>query len=81
LIEVKVPQIGETVGEITITKWLKEEGRKVIKGEPLFEIMTSKINIEVKAEVSGILYEILAKEGSIVSVGEIIAKIEGSEKE
>jgi hypothetical protein len=52
LIEVKIPQIGSTVGEITITRWLKQERRKVIKGEPLFEIMTSKINIEVKKVLS-----------------------------
>lgn len=81
MIEVKIPQIGSTVGEITITRWLKQEREKVIKGEPLFEIMTSKINIEVKAEVSGILCKILAKEGSIVSIGEVIAKIEESETE
>lgn len=81
MIEVRVPQIGSTVGEINITKWLKQKGEKVIKEEPLFEIMTSKINIEVKAEVSGILYEIFAKEGSIVSIGEVIAKIEESETE
>ena len=81
MIKVKVPQIGSTAGEITITKWVKQEGEKVIKDEPLFEVMTSKINIEVKAEVSGILCKILAKEGSMVSIGEVIAKIEESGKE
>jgi len=81
MIKVKVPQIGSTPGEITITKWVKQEGEKVIKDGPLFEVMTSKINIEVKAEVSGILCKILAKEGNIVSMGEVIAKIEETETE
>jgi len=79
LIEVKVPQIGSTASEITITKWVKQEGEKVIKDEPLFEIMASKINIEVKAEVSGILCKILAKEGAEVFVGDVIAEIEETE--
>ena len=74
-----MPQIGSTDSEITITRWLKQEGEKFAKGEPLFEITTSKINMEVQADSSGILRKILAKEGTEVFIGEVIAEIEETE--
>lgn len=79
MIEVKVPQIASSDSEITITRWLKQEGEKVANGEPLFEITTSKINMKIQAEFSGILRKILAEEWTEVVVGEVIAEIEETE--
>jgi 2-oxoglutarate dehydrogenase E2 component (dihydrolipoamide succinyltransferase) len=74
---VKMPQLGETVVEGTILKWLKAEGDTVELDEPLFEISTDKVDTEVPSVASGTLTKILVPEGTTVSVGTELAIIEG----
>jgi len=72
-IQIVVPQLGESVVEGTISKWLKKEGEKVEKDEPIVEIATDKINIEIPSPKAGTLGKIIVKEGTVVPVGELIA--------
>ena len=77
---VVMPQLGESVHEGTISKWLVKVGDKVVEFEPMLEVDTDKVNAEVPAPVTGILLEILAKEGETVQAGAEIAVVEiGSE--
>jgi pyruvate dehydrogenase E2 component (dihydrolipoamide acetyltransferase) len=78
--EVKLPRLGQGMESGTIVKWLKSEGDRVEKGEPLYELDTDKVTQEVEAEVSGVLLKIAVQEGE-VPVGETIAVIgeEGEE--
>jgi len=77
---VVMPQLGESVHEGTISKWLVKPGDKVTEFEPMLEVDTDKVNAEVPAPVTGILREILAKEGETVQAGAEIAVVElGSE--
>ncbi|MFH2055598.1 MAG: dihydrolipoyllysine-residue succinyltransferase [bacterium] len=77
----KVPQMGESVVEGTIGKWFIAVGEEIKKDQPLVEILTDKVNVEVPAESDGVLLEILAKEGELVPVGKEIAVIgEAGEK-
>jgi pyruvate dehydrogenase E2 component (dihydrolipoamide acetyltransferase) len=76
---VKMPQLGETVIEGTILKWLKQEGDQVAVDEPLFEISTDKVDTEVPASEAGVLTKILVPEGSTVAVGTEVAEISGSD--
>jgi 2-oxoglutarate dehydrogenase E2 component (dihydrolipoamide succinyltransferase) len=73
--EVKLPQLGETVTEGTITKWFKKVGDAVAADEPLFEVSTDKVDTEVPSPVSGTLTEVRAKEGDTVPVGAVIAVV------
>ena len=73
--EVKLPQLGETVTEGTITKWFKKVGDAVAADEPLFEVSTDKVDTEVPSPVSGVLTEVRAKEGDTVPVGAVIAVV------
>src|SRR2546428_11268700 len=73
---VVMPQLGESVNEGTISKWLVKPGDKVVEFEPMLEVDTDKVNAEVPAPVSGILREILAKEGETVQAGAEIAVVE-----
>jgi 2-oxoisovalerate dehydrogenase E2 component (dihydrolipoyl transacylase) len=73
---VTMPQLGESVHEGTISKWLVKPGDKVVEFEPMLEVDTDKVNAEVPAPVSGILREILAKEGETVQAGAEIAVVE-----
>ncbi|MEA2636453.1 MAG: hypothetical protein QOH92_3220 [Chloroflexota bacterium] len=73
---VKMPQLGESITEGTISKWLKQPGDQVKKYEGLVEIITDKVNAEVPAPLAGILKEIKVKEGTTVTVGTEIAVIE-----
>jgi 2-oxoisovalerate dehydrogenase E2 component (dihydrolipoyl transacylase) len=75
---VKMPQLGESITEGTISKWLKQPGDQVKKYEGLVEIITDKVNAEVPAPLAGVLKEIKVKEGTTVSVGTEIAIIEES---
>src|SRR4029453_10291430 len=75
---VTMPQLGETVVEGTITKWLKKEGETVERDEPLFEISTDKVDTEVPSPMAGKVVEIKVPEGETVSVGTELALIEGS---
>ena len=73
---VVMPQLGESVHEGTISKWLVKPGDSVVEFEPMLEVDTDKVNAEVPAPVSGILREILAKEGDTVQAGAEIAVVE-----
>jgi 2-oxoisovalerate dehydrogenase E2 component (dihydrolipoyl transacylase) len=73
---VTMPQLGESVHEGTISRWLVKPGDKVVEFEPMLEVDTDKVNAEVPAPVSGILKEILAKEGTTVQAGAEIAVVE-----
>jgi 2-oxoisovalerate dehydrogenase E2 component (dihydrolipoyl transacylase) len=75
---VKMPQLGESITEGTISKWLKQPGDQVKKYEGLVEIITDKVNAEVPAPLTGVLKEIKVKEGATVTVGTEIAVIEES---
>ena len=75
---VKLPQLGESITEGTIAKWLKQPGQPVKKYEALVEVITDKVNAEVPAPMTGVLREIKVKEGTTVSVGTEIAVIEES---
>jgi 2-oxoglutarate dehydrogenase E2 component (dihydrolipoamide succinyltransferase) len=73
LIEILMPQMGESVMEATIISWLKKEGEKVELEEPLLEVATDKVDTEVPANQEGIIKEFLAQEGDIVKIGAPIA--------
>src|ERR1700737_621088 len=73
---VKMPQLGESITEGTISKWLKQPGDQVKKYEGLVEIITDKVNAEVPSPMAGVLKEIKVKEGTTVTVGTEIAVIE-----
>ena len=73
---VVMPQLGESVHEGTISKWLVKPGDKVVEFEPMLEVDTDKVSAEVPAPVTGILKEILAKEGETVQAGAEIAVVE-----
>ncbi|MCY0864798.1 MAG: 2-oxoglutarate dehydrogenase complex dihydrolipoyllysine-residue succinyltransferase [Sulfobacillus sp.] len=74
--ELKVPELGESVVEATVGRWLKQEGEAVSPGEPVVELETDKVNLEVAAETAGVITKILAPEGSTVAVGSSLATIE-----
>ena len=73
--EIHVPELGESVTEATIGKWLKEEGAQVKAGEALVELETDKVNFEVEAEQDGVLESIAAGEGEDVGVGAVLGTI------
>ena len=74
--KVTMPQLGESVAEGTIGKWLKKPGDHVAKYEPLLEVITDKVNAEVPSPVEGVLKEILVEEGATVPNNAEIAVIE-----
>ena len=74
--EVKVPTLGESVTEATVGQWLKKPGDAVKADEPIASLETDKVAVEVPAPVSGVLGELLAKEGDTVNVGAVIATVE-----
>ncbi len=76
--EVPMPQMGESITEGTITKWLKKIGDTVQRDEPLFEISTDKVDAEIPSPAAGILTEIKAKEGDTVQINTIVAVIGAS---
>ncbi|AJY77102.1 2-oxoglutarate dehydrogenase complex dihydrolipoyllysine-residue succinyltransferase [Paenibacillus beijingensis] len=73
--EIKVPDLGESITEATITKWLKKEGDAVSQGDLLLELETDKVNLEISAEQDGVLSSIAKGDGETVSVGETIGTI------
>jgi 2-oxoglutarate dehydrogenase E2 component (dihydrolipoamide succinyltransferase) len=74
-VEIHVPELGESVADATVGRWLKQEGQTVKSGEPLVELETDKINFEVEAEQDGVLESISKGEGETVGVGEVIGTI------
>lgn len=73
--DVKLPQLGESVTEGTLGKWLKNVGDPVAKYEPLVEITTDKVNAEVPSDFEGVLQDILVQEGETVKVGTVICRV------
>src|SRR5690348_14073619 len=75
-VDVIMPQMGESIHEGTITKWLKKPGEKIERDEPLFEISTDKVDAEIPAPVAGVLKEIKVTAGQTVPVQTIVAVID-----
>jgi 2-oxoglutarate dehydrogenase E2 component (dihydrolipoamide succinyltransferase) len=76
MIEIKVPELAESITEGTISQWLINIGDKVTKGDSVVELETDKVNIELNAEYSGVVSKLLKETGDIVEVGDVIAIIE-----
>src|SRR5215204_7434387 len=75
--EVVMPQMGESIAEGTITKWLKQPGERVERDEPLFEISTDKVDAEIPSPAAGTLTEVRFKEGDTVEVNTVVAVLDG----
>ena len=75
-----VPALGESITEATITKWLKKKGDSVNSDEPLVELETDKVNIEVPSPITGVISEINSKDGETVQVGSILGSISETEE-
>ena len=73
--DIVMPQMGESIVEGTITKWLKKPGDKIQRDEPLFEISTDKVDAEIPAPASGVLQEIKVSEGTTVQVNTVVGTI------
>ena len=73
--DVIMPQMGESIAEGTVTKWLKKIGDSVKRDEPLFEISTDKVDAEIPAPIAGVLTEILIQPGTTVEVGTVVGRI------
>ena len=73
--DVTMPQLGETVTEGTITQWFKNVGDAVAMDEILFEVSTDKVDSEVPSPVAGVVTEILAGEGDVVEVGQVLCRV------
>src|SRR5882762_5989671 len=71
-----MPQMGESIAEGTLSKWLKKVGDEVKRDEPIFEISTDKVDAEIPAPAAGVLAEILVKEGETVAVQTVVARLE-----
>src|ERR1700686_729264 len=76
--EVVMPQMGESIAEGTITKWLKNVGDHVDRDEPLFEISTDKVDAEIPSPAAGTLTEVRYKEGETVEVNTVVAVLDGN---
>src|SRR5438270_178602 len=76
--EVIMPQMGESITEGTLTKWLKQVGEKVERDEPLFEISTDKVDAEIPSPVAGTLSAIKAEAGQTVAINTVVAVIGGA---
>jgi pyruvate dehydrogenase E2 component (dihydrolipoyllysine-residue acetyltransferase) len=74
--DVVMPQMGESIVEGTLTKWLKKPGERVERDEPLFEISTDKVDTEIPAPAAGTLSEVLVEEGATVSINTVVARIQ-----
>src|ERR1700682_6461800 len=73
--EVVMPQMGESITEGTITKWLKKQGDTVQRDEPLFEISTDKVDAEIPSPASGVLTEVKIAEGNTVQINTVVGVI------
>ena len=79
--KIELPQVGESVTEGVIGRWLKKVGDRVEKYDPLVEVITDKVNMELPSPVEGILKEIIANEGDTVPMGGLIADIDTKESD
>ena len=78
--KIVVPTLGESVTEATVAKWLKKEGDKVSSDEPIVELETDKVNVEVPSPSNGVLNSISVKEGETVNVGSLLGIVNGSKQ-
>src|SRR5438067_7337999 len=76
--EVVMPQMGESIAEGTIVRWIKKVGDKVDRDERLFEMSTDKVDAEIPSPAAGVVSEIRAKEGETVAVNSVVAVIGGA---
>ncbi len=76
LVDIIMPQMGESIAEGTLSKWLKKVGDEVKRDEPIFEISTDKVDAEIPAPSAGVIAEILVKEGETVEVQTVVARME-----
>src|SRR5579864_9140069 len=76
--DVVMPQMGESIVEGTLTKWLKKPGEHVERDEPLFEISTDKVDTEIPAPAAGVLSQVLVEEGKTVAISTVVGKIDES---
>ena len=76
--KITVPTLGESVTEATVSKWLKSQGDKVSADEPLVELETDKVNVEVPSPTNGVLGSISVKEGETVNVGSLLGTVNSS---
>ena len=79
--DVVIPRLGSSdeSNEVKILRWLKRKGESVQKGEPLLEVETDKVNVEIEAPDSGLLSEVLVKEGDVAAFNSVVAVIEGKD--
>jgi len=79
--EVVIPRLGSSdeSDEVKVLRWLKRQGETVQRGEPLLEVETDKVNVEIEAPDSGLLSEVRAKEGEMVTFNSVVAVIEGKD--
>src|SRR5688572_20592209 len=75
-IDVIMPQMGESIAEGTLSRWIKKVGEPVKRDEPIFEISTDKVDAEIPAPAAGVLSEILVQEGQTVAVQTVVARID-----
>src|SRR5271166_3837639 len=76
LVDVTLPEMGESVTEGSIVEWRKHVGDFVAEGDPLVEVTTDKVDVEVPATASGVVTQIAAREGDTVSIGSLLARID-----
>src|SRR4051812_10433068 len=79
-IELKIPEVGESVREVQIGRWLKREGDSVAQDENIVELETDKASMELPAPAAGVLGKILKREGDMVAVGDVIGYLEADGK-
>ena len=77
--DIVVPVLGESITEATVSKWLKKSGETVRVDEPVVELETDKVNLEVPSPINGVISEIKTKEGETVKVGTLLGKISESD--
>src|SRR3954471_24958554 len=78
-IELKIPEVGESVREVQIGRWLKREGDQVAQDENVVELETDKASMELPAPAAGVLGKILKREGEMVTVGDVIGYVENGD--
>ncbi len=79
--EVVIPRLGSSdeSNEVKVLRWLKRKGEAVQKGDPLLEVETDKVNVEIEAPDTGLLSEVRVQEGEVVAFNSVVAVIEGKE--
>ena len=73
--KILVPVLGESITEATVSKWLKSKGDNITADEPIVELETDKVNLEVPSPISGVLTEINSQDGSVVEVGALLGSV------